>query len=77
MDYGSNPHSWTFGSKHLLHFLRDTHSWTISQVILHTWESLSDTSHLDSSSQGFTNEDNKGSHKTLIQNFKAQMIQEN
>ena len=53
------------------------HSWTTPQVIPHTWESLSDTSHLDSSSQRFTNEDNKWSHKILVQNFKAQMIQEN
>ena len=53
------------------------HSWTNSQVIPHTWEFLSDTSHLDSSSQIFTNEDNKWSHKILVQIFKAQMIQEN
>ena len=46
-------------------------------MIPHTWEFLSDTSHLDSSSQRFTNEDNKKSHKILVQNFKAQMIQEN
>ena len=26
-----------------------SHSWTTPQVILHTWESLSDTSYLDSS----------------------------
>ena len=53
------------------------HSWITPQVIPHTWECLSDTSHLDSSSQRFTNEDNKGSHKILVQNFKDQMIQEN
>ena len=53
------------------------HSWITPQVIPHTWESLSDISNLDSSSQRFTNEDNKGSHKILVQNFKDQMIQEN
>ena len=46
-------------------------------MIPHTWESLIDISHLDSSSQRFINKDNKGSHKILVQNFKAQMIQEN
>ena len=46
-------------------------------MIPHTLESLSDTLHLDSFSQRFTNEDNKWSHKILVQNFKAQMIQEN
>ena len=53
------------------------HSWITPQVIPHTWESLSDISNLDSSSQRFTNEDNRGSHKILVQNFKTQMIQEN
>ena len=52
------------------------HSWTTPQVIPHTWESQSDTLHLDFSSHRFTNEDNKWSHKILVQNFKAQMIQE-
>ena len=53
------------------------HSLITPQVIPHTWESLSDISHLDSFSQRFTNEDNKGCHNILVQNFKAQMIQEN
>ena len=53
------------------------YSWITPQMIPHTWESLSDASHLDSSSQRFTNEDSKWSHKILVQNFKAQMIQEN
>ena len=52
-------------------------SWITPQVIPHTWESLSDISHLDSSSQIFTNKDNNGSHKILVQNFRTQMIQEN
>ena len=45
------------------------YSWTSPQVILHTWESLSDTSHLDFSSQRFTNEDKKYSHKIIVENF--------
>ena len=36
-----------------------SHSWTTPLVIPHTWESLSDTSHLDFSSQRFINEDRK------------------
>ena len=32
------------------------HPWSTPQVILHTWESLSDTLHLDFSSQRFTND---------------------
>ena len=57
-------------------------SWITPQVIphtwdSHTWESLSDISHLDSFSQIFTNKDNNGSHKILVQNFRTQMIQEN
>ena len=46
------------------------HSWTTPQVIPHTWDSLSDTSHLEFSSQRFTNEDRKYSHKILLQNFR-------
>ena len=48
-----------------------SHSWITPQVIPHTWESLSGTSHLDSSSQRFTN---KWSHKILVQKLQAQMI---
>ena len=40
------------------------------QEIPHTWESLSDITHLDFSSQRFTNEDRKYSYKILVQNFK-------
>ena len=46
------------------------HSWTTPQVIPHTWEFLSDITHLDFSSQRFTNEDRKYSHKILVQNFR-------
>ena len=47
-----------------------SYSWTTSQVILNTWESLSDISHLDFSSQRFTNEDKKYSHKVLTQTLR-------
>ena len=50
------------------------HSWTTPQVIPHTWESLNDTSHLDFSSQIFTNEDKKYSHKILVQNSRPKCI---
>ena len=46
-------------------------------MIPHIWESLSDISHLNYNSKIFTNKDNKGSHKILVQNFNVQTIQEN
>ena len=45
------------------------YSWTTLQVIPSTWESLSDTSHLDFSSQIFINKDMKYSHKIPVQNL--------
>ena len=61
-----------------LHNLQEIpHSLITPQVIPYIRESLSDTLYLDSFSQRFTNEDNTGSHKILVQNFKTQMIHEN
>ena len=50
-----------------------SHSWTTLQVIPRTWESLSDTSHLDSSSQRFTNNFTKSWYKTLDSNVQEKL----
>ena len=54
-----------------------SHSWITSQVIPYTWESLSDTTHVDFFSQRFTNEDKKYSHKILIQNLTLKWYKKN
>ena len=50
------------------------HSWTTPQVIPYTWKSVSDNTHLDFSSQRFTNKDKKYYYKILVQNFKLKCI---
>ena len=66
LDYGSNPLFWTFGSKHLLHFSRDT-------LLLNN--PSSDTSHLRIPKWYLTlglffSKIYKWFHKILVQNFR-------